>query len=252
MFKKTAVGLDIADHTIEVVELEQSIFSHAPRVVARGRKALLPGIVEAGRILLRKQLLEAVTTLMDETLPHPIQSREVIFGVPERQVYTALVDIRLEKGTPLADQIEHSVKESIPLEDNDLIYTYRTMSQTASSARVVIYGTSKETLIEWNEFFESGGFRVRAFDHELLAIVRGLFADRIPKSLCVVDIGAERTKIAAYDNTGLQYVHSIEIAGDYFTEHIARSMDVTKEVAEQTKKVIWRLRCHRSFWQSNH
>lgn len=236
MFSKHSIGIDIADHTIEVVELEQPFFGASARIVSAGRKSLEPGIVENGRALLPKQLHEALSSAMQSASPTPIVGRVLVFGMPERQVYTSVISLTSEHQTTIEETIERIAGESIPLERDDLIHAHRVIFQNKESSEVLLYGTSKEAMSEWNDFFVAHGFRSVVFDHELLAICRGMFGRVIPAPLCIVDIGAERTKIGVFSSRGLHYVHAVDIAGDYFTERMSKALDIPKEAAEQMKK----------------
>lgn len=236
IFKKQSVGLDIADHSIQIVELEQPLFSHTPKIISKSRRSLEHGIVEKGRVALKKQLLDALTELVQQAQPKEIVPGDVVFGVPEPLVYTQILRLEMDRVKSFDDEIERIAHESIPLESSDLLYAYRIVSQSEGMREVLLYGTSKEAISDWDDVLASAGFRVRAFDHELLAIARGMFGSTIPSPICIVDSGAERTKIAVYSRRGLHYVHSIDSAGDYFTEEIAKALDVPKEIAEQMKR----------------
>lgn len=234
--QKIAVGLDIADHSIELIELSQPLFSSHPKVQARSRMALPAGIVEHGRVVLRKQLLAALEEVSQKARPRPIELHDVIFGIPERQVYTTILRLLKNRESTLHEQIERATYELIPLERDDLLYVYRVLSETEKAREVLIYGMSKEVIGEWRDFFTGSSFRVRAYDHELLAVVRGLFGRATSAAICVVDIGAERTKVAISTAHGLHYVNSLENAGDAFTDGIAKELNVVYEEAEQQKR----------------
>lgn len=233
---KTSVGLDIADHSIELIELSQSFFSSRPKVQARSRMTLPVGIVEHGRVVLHKQLLAAIEEVSQKARPRPIELHDVIFGIPERQMYTTILRLPKNQESPLHEQIERAANESIPLERDDLRYVYRVLSETVEEREVLIYGMSKEIIGEWRDFFTGTPFRVRAYDHELLAVVRGLFGRATPAAICVVDIGAERSKVAISTVHGLHSVNSFECAGDAFTDRIAKELNLAHEVAEQQKR----------------
>lgn len=236
IFKKRSIGLDIADHSIQIVELEQPLFSQTPKIIAKSRRSLEQGIVEKGRVVFHKQLLEALTELVRQAQPKEITPGDIVFGVPDPLVYTEILRLEMDRAKSLDEEIARIALESIPLESSDLLYAYRVVSQSEGIREVLLYGTSKEAIADWDDVLVSAGFRVRAFDHELLAVARGMFGSTIPSPICIVDSGAERTTIAVYSRRGLHYVHSVDSAGDYFTEEIAKSLDVPKEVAEQMKK----------------
>ncbi|MEK7648939.1 MAG: pilus assembly protein PilM [Patescibacteria group bacterium] len=236
MFEKQALGLDIADHTLEAIELRRSVFSHIPTVVNRARMSLEKGVVEHGRLINKKKLLEALSLLWQSASGQPLSMHDIVVGIPERQVYTFVA--RFEVSTPAAlnEQIRDTALSTIPIEKDDLIYSSKIISKKDTAVDVLIYGMSREVLQEWKDFFDTTPYRVAAFDHELLAITRGLFGSQPHEPLCIVDCGAERTKIAICSSRGLEYIHSLEIGGDFFTEQIAKSLDVTKEEADRIKR----------------
>lgn len=235
-FTKKSIGLDIADHTIEAIELEQSLFSSVPSIVSGSRISLEKGIVEHGRIVNRKQLLDALAVLWERSSPKQFSTHNVIVGIPERQVYTSIVTVETQKKVSLNDQVRDIAHTTIPLEKDDLTYAYRVILKKENIFNVLLYGISREVLEEWRDFFSSSPYQALSFDHELLAIIRGLFGRAAHQPVCIVDCGAERTKIAVYSAYGLQYVHALEIAGDAFTDALAKSLDVSKEEAEKIKK----------------
>lgn len=236
VFQRTSVGLDIADHSLEMIELGQSLFSSRPKVLARSRGALPAGIVEHGRVLLPKQLLAEIEKVSHKAHPRPLELHDVVFGIPERQVYTKILQIEKARDHILHEQIARAASEFIPLESDDLIYASRVLAETGDSREVIIYGMSKEVIGEWQDFFAGIHVRVRVYDHELLAVVRGLFGRTPSSAVCIVDIGAERTKVAISTAHGLHYVHSLDRAGDFFTDRLAKELNVTRDEAEQQKR----------------
>ncbi len=236
MFTRRSIGLDIADHTLEIVELQQSFFSSTPVVVSRARMSLERGVVEHGRLMNKKRLAEALQKLWQSGSQGPISAHEVVVGIPERQVYTYVVRFEESSAVSLSDQLHDSAYETIPIEKEDLVFSSKIISKKNGFADVLLYGTSREVLDEWNDFFEGSPYRVRAFDHELLALTRGLFGPLDHEPVCVVDCGAERTKIIISSSKSLDYVHSLEYAGDFFTEQLAKSLEVSNEEADRMKK----------------
>ncbi|MBI4599902.1 pilus assembly protein PilM [Candidatus Uhrbacteria bacterium] len=231
LFEKRAFGLDIADHTIEVVEMKKSFFSPRPVVAARQRMPLENGIVDSGRVVNRKMLAEAITLLWNALGSTPAS---VVFGLPERQVYTSLITI--PASSPSAEMIADMAAKTIPIERDDLSLASVVIARTRESTDLLVYGASREYINEWRDFFESIDIAVLAFDHELLAIERGLFGRAAHDPCCVIDIGAERTKIAIFSNGALMYVAALDIAGDAYTREIAKALDLPLDAAEKMKR----------------
>ncbi len=230
-FGKRSVGLDIADHTIEVVELKKFFGSNKPVVSARARVSLEFGIVDHGTLIHRKKLSQSLDTLW-KMFGHIPTS--VVFGLPERQVYSSI--IHFDTGEVSARRIADEAVKTLPIDKDDLSFSWSLTPGSGKGSDVLIYGASKEVMGEWRDFFTSIQINVLAFDHELLAIERGLFGGVPPHTCCIVDIGAERTKIAIFSKAGMLYLHAIDSAGDEFTQQIAKALELPLDEAEKIKR----------------
>lgn len=233
MFHKKAFGLDIADHTIEVVELRKSFLTQKITVTAKQRVPLEHGVVDHGRLINRKKLSESLNGLWDML---GIVPQSVVFGLPEHQTYTVV--LHFSDGNPSDKTIADRVAQTIPLERDDISLSSVRISRSRDGVDLLVYAVSRETMNEWGDFFESIGIDIHAFDHELLAIGRGLFGALPPDTSCVVDIGAERTKIALFSKRGLEYVHALDRAGDVFTMEMSRALELSVDAAEKMKREV--------------
>jgi len=225
---KKSVGLDIADHTIEAVEIQKG---RKLRLLKMSRIKLEPGIVERGRIKDKKKLAEAIKKLFKEAKEQPIITKKVIFGLPESQVYIQVLEL------PKGADIKEEAKKNIPLKEEDLLFSYK---------NPLLIAASKEVVLEWQGFFKGLGIEVELFDIESLATFRGLLVphpseargagSKLAKGpTCLVDIGTVTTNIAVFGEKGLRYSHSINVAGDAFTNEIAEALKIKPEEAEAQK-----------------
>lgn len=215
-FPKKSVGIDIADHTIEAVEIQKG---KKMRLLKMSRIKLEPGIIEHGRIKDKKKLVEAIKKLFREAKEQPIVTKKVVFGLPESQVFIQVLEL------PKGADINEEVKKNIPLKEEDLLFSYK---------EPLLVAVSKEVVLEWQEFFKELGIEVELFDIESLATFRGLF--KLAKGpICLVDIGAVTTNIAVFNEKGLCYSYSINVAGDKFTNEIAKVLKIKPDEAEVQK-----------------
>lgn len=233
LFNKNSIGLDIADHTIEVAELEKT--GDGIGIVSLGRIKMAPGIVESGRIKDEEKLLTAVKKVFARAKPVSIINREIIFGLPESQVYTSVFVLKTESSDEREQLIYEEVRKTVPLAEDDLTYSYRIIGHEEGSERILLVATSKEVVLEWQNFFKKAGLDIKIFDIETLAVFRGLFSKTPEKPSFLIDIGSKTTNIAIFDKKGLRYSYSVLKAGDYFTENIAKELGITPEKAEEEK-----------------
>ena len=233
LFNKNSIGLDIADQTIEVAELEKT--GDDIGIVSLGRTKMDPGIVELGRIKDEEKLLKEVKKVFARAKPISIINREIIFGLPESQVYTSVFVLKTESKDEREQLIYEEVRKTVPLVEDDLTYSYRIIGHDEAGERILLVATSKEVVLEWQNFFKKAGLDVKIFDIETLAVFRGLFSKTPDKPTFLIDIGSKTTNIAIFDKKGLRYSYSVLKAGDYFTENIAKALEIPIEKAEKEK-----------------
>lgn len=250
MFTKKSVGLDISDHTIEAAELIKG--GNNIRLSNLGRADLEKGIVVNGRIKNKERLSEILKDVLEKAQPKPITTKSLVFGLSESCVFTHIFKVRGIKNDNLEKEIIEELKTTIPIDHKRLIYDYRVFEpynysifNTLNKEKelkgdrdnfVRLVAVEKNIIFEWNNFFKESGFEVEIFDVESLATFRGMF-DEYPKSpVCVVDIGANKTKISIFTMFGLEYSFLLSVAGDVFTDIVIEHLNLDRATAESMKK----------------
>lgn len=238
LFKKRSIGLDIADHTIEVVELLKS--SGKIKLVNSARVQLESGVVERGRIKNAEKLSAVIKKLFSDAKPQVIRLKELVFSLPESQVYTHTFSLQGKKfkDHELDSLVLKEIQTNIPLEEKDTLFSYKILSQVDGNTEILSVSTSREVVLEWKSFFKKLDIEVEFFDIENLAIFRDLFKKIPDKPVCVVDIGAVTTNISIFDNGYLHYSYSINMAGVAFTKEIANTLQIDDQEAEKRKVEI--------------
>lgn len=234
LLSKKAVGLNIADHTIEVVEITKS--GGRPKVVSLARTVLIPGIVEEGRVHDSKKLSKIIKSLLEKAQPKSIEAKKIFFTLPESRVYTHVFSIEpYHKKDNIEDLVQREAKTHVPITEDELLYSYKVVDIHKNKGMVLLVAASHTIVAEWQQFFKDMKIELEEFDIETLANYRDLFQAKPKKPVCLVDIGAATTNVAVFDHRGLRYVHTSNIAGNRLTTIVAKELGITKEDAEKRK-----------------
>lgn len=229
--KSSHIGISIKDKALTIVELTKT---EKYKIVSKGRVELEAGTVVRGRIKDTQKLARAFASLVQGAKPLQITGEEIICGLPDAHAYTHV--FWLPDASPKS--IGEAVRATIPLSEDDLLYSYRIQKQDLQGARVLVFAASKEVVDEWTRFFSSIHRTVLFFDSEVFAEMRMIFSSLPKEPVCVVDSGGSTTTLSIYDEYGLVYVHSFAIAGDYFTRELAAGLKVSYEEAEKQKQAV--------------
>lgn len=233
LLNKKSIGLDIADRSIEAVELESSDGSF--KVLNLISASLPEGVVENGRIKDGKKLAEAVKIIFSGKRPKPLSSHKVVFGLPESQVFLHNFHLGYHNKKDRDELVLQEVLLNIPVKEGDLIYSYKIISDTFTGVKILVAATSQTVVKEWLDFFKSVDIEAEILDIEILAVFRGLFTKLPQKPICVLDIGSHTANVCIFDQFGLRYSFSSFIAGDALTNAIMKTEGMDWQTAEAQK-----------------
>jgi type IV pilus assembly protein PilM len=229
------IGLDIADNSIEVIKINKKQKDFA--VTKFNRIVLKSGIVQRGRIKNEVKLKEALQKLFKEAKPNPIKDQEIIFALPESQVYTYIFTLDSHNKKDRESLIQENIKETIPLYFKDIFFTYQILKESKKGVEILLIAASIKVILEWQRFFKKFNFKVDFFDVETLALFKGLNLEKeLP--VCIVDIGSASSNISIFDKNKLRYINSLVLAGNHWTDKLSQGLEISLEEAEKKKKIL--------------
>ncbi|MFH1522565.1 MAG: pilus assembly protein PilM [Patescibacteria group bacterium] len=232
---KSSIGLDISDRTIEVVKLVK--INWKVKIESLNRAKLSPGIVERGRIKNKERLGEEVKKVLADVWHAPIKTREILFALPESQVYNHIFNLKEVNEKEREELILKEALNNIPIEGDDLVYSYKVISKSKDITKILIVASSLQVILEWQQFFNENSLRVNGFDNEILANFRSIFLSKINYPICLVDIGSATTNITIFNDGNLHYSNIVFKAGDFFTREIEKKLKLTPNKAEDQKLI---------------
>jgi len=230
---KRAVGIDIADNSIEVAEVTMS-FSKS-KVRSLGRVVLENGLVEFGRVKNAEKLGLALKEILKTAKPYPIKAKDIVFGLPERQVFLRNFILPPHERKKRDGLILEEILTNIPVAEKDLVFSYRILNENKEGIEILVAGSNKTVVGEWRDFFKKNNLNVKIFDIEMLANFRDLFFTTLENPVGVVDMGTTTSFFGIFDKTGLRYERVINCAGNNFTNAIAKAEDLDVKKAELEK-----------------
>jgi len=230
------IGVEVTDNLIKAVQTEKRIGK--PKILRLSQITLNPGIVEKGRIKDEEGLMEAFKKLFLEAKPSPITEKKIVFSLAVSQLYTHTFKLPPHKKKERNSLISKEVEANIPLEKDDLVFSYKIVGKDKGAIEILLIAISKAIVLEWQKFFQKLDLEVIAFDLESLAIFRALFPEKTNVPICIIDIDTINTKIAIFNKAGLRYSHAINIGGKNFTETIAEELQIKLSRAEKEKNEI--------------
>ncbi len=245
--RRPFVGIDISDHSIEVMQLNMQ-----GKIAAYGRSILEEGIVNDGEILKQKELIGVLRETLKNTKPFPLIKEEedndlrAVISLPESKAYVLQFDFESKEN--IYDKIKQEIKNTIPLQMKDIYWDFIKTKNENGKAKVLCVAINQDIIDNYIYFLRASGVTPVVFDVESSSAARSLlpktynFPEKekedkeMSEDVLILDIGARTTIITAYDVMGvMHFAVSVSCAGSLFTEKIAEFLNVPREEAERLK-----------------
>lgn len=222
-------GLDISDYSIEMVSLGDSIEN--PKLLAIGRKVLIPGIIKGGKILDKENLIKILKNLISNPQFGEIKTQKIIFSLPESKSFIHTFELPKDlKKSEISEFVKSQANQTFPFPLNELYFDFQIKGN-----QVLLAAAPKEIVNGYLEIFKICQLQPMALENESTSWGRALIEGE-EKPILIVDIGAKTTNLALFDTNELKLSFSVEIAGNKFTEVISEKLEILFREAEDIKK----------------
>ncbi len=241
------VGVDISDHSIEVLHLNKQRVT-----LAYGRSVMEEGVVQNGEILNPKKLKELIKETLKNTKPMPLETQKgvkikAIISLPESRVF--IRQFRINGGGNVMEKIKERMTETIPLPIDELYFNYHFISSPKNGKTSVLCIAVQKVIVQkYIELLKSADIDPVAFDVESSSLGRALIIDvknskdmeiaEEERNEMIVDIGARTTVLSVFCNSSLSLSVSLPYGGSYFSSKVAEELGLAKEEAEKKKQKV--------------
>lgn len=238
IFEKTqeAFGLDVGNSSIHVVQFSGD--RKAMGVRAFGQVALPKGVVVSEEIADQK-LFQA---LLGQTLDRPqygrVSTRYAVVNVPESKSFVRVIQIPIMSESEAENAVPVESENFIPLPVDQVYLDWQILGTSGDKMNVLIVACPREFVDKYLDALEAAGIKVAALEVESQSVHRALVDDGSPESSIIADLSANHTSLIVVEDGNLQFTSTVPIAGNTFTETLARSLGVSSAKAELIKRKV--------------
>lgn len=226
-----AVGLDISDEAVKVVELTMT-----PEGVRLGKFGSFPvtkGIIDGGVIKYPERL---VGVLKDAQ--HEYNFTFVYASLPDEHAY--LFQTEVARGAPykeLRTSLEFKLKENVPLAPEEVLFDFDLDGQAGGKktqeATVSVY--PREVAEMYTAAMHEAAIVPLSLETEGEATVRSIVPWDSKETIMVVDIGKVGTELSIVVEGEMVFATSLDVSGDQFTHALERFFQCSYVEAERIK-----------------
>lgn len=232
------IGINISDSFIRAAYLsstKEKIVTNSAQEIALPR-----GIVNQGVIQDPERVISLLSKLLTSMEIDDIKSTTVVFGLPESQTYSYVLEEKEnnEEKDP-EEYIKSQVELLVPESSKDIIWRYKRLASNQEDTKkheFLLAVTKKETLKQYENIVTRLGVRDVFFDNPLLAISQIFVgSNHSDKSQTIVSIEPGQTSVVVISNNRLRTVYTIPIGENNI---IGKLMDTFNLTYKQAKEKI--------------
>jgi type IV pilus assembly protein PilM len=234
-----AIGLDISDLSLKIVQLEK--IGDKIKIQAVGRTNLQPGIIEEGEIKNREELIKSIRGLLSRPGYGKISTNEAVVCLPEIKTFLKIIEV--DKNTVnFAEAVLEEAKKHIPLSTEDAYFDWQIIKESIKTKTVLLSAVPKILADQYADIIKESKLIATALENESLSICRCLLPEENTKSknenlknYMIMDIGATSSSLTVYAKKTILFSVSIPVSGEKITKKIAEELDIEKCRAEKAK-----------------
>lgn len=178
--KRSIIGLNIEETSIQVAELEKAGKSY--RVVAANRKLLPQGVIEEGRLKLKKPFTKILGELLETAKPKAIpKDSEVVLALPGHEIFLHTFKFP-SKLSPknIESVIAFQAEKVIPYNQEEIYWDFHVLPFTRKSTyqKVLYAAVPKATVASYYRALEDVKLKPILFCLESDALMRALLTEK--------------------------------------------------------------------------
>ena len=239
-----ALGLDIGDLSIKLVQLTSSAFYERQYFKIKESRSthLPPGLIVNGEIqqpeLVRKKLLYLLSK--DGENFKPIHSSWVVAKLPEPKTFLKLIDMENSDNALTSVDVAYQAKKHLPFELEDAYLDWQVITPADHTAKkqVLIAAVPKVIADAYTYLIESAGLNPIALETEAAAVARAMITadkDYIGQARAILNLGGTRSNLIIYDNNSIQFSTTLNFSGEIVTAAIEQKLKIDHSRAEDLK-----------------
>lgn len=235
LLSRPAVGLDISDESIKLVELDNA--GGGVRLKQFAEFVIPAGAIAAGQI---KRPADLVSILSAIRKRHNIFQANV--SLPEEQTYVTKVHVALAPNVDIREEIELHLDEYVPLAPQETEFDYELIeSDTVPDAKqatvdCAVVAVPKDSILSHLSCFHEAGIEPMSFEIEAQAIARALIKTDDLKTTLIVDFGKSRTGLSIVSRGSVLFSATLPFGGQYDTNIVMQMEHVDESAAERLKR----------------
>ena len=180
--------------------------------------------------------------LLKQALDKPqygkIDTPYVIASLPESKSFVRVIQIPKMNDAEAENAVPYEAENFIPMPVDQVYLDWQKLGDAGDKMNVLMIASPKEFVDKYLEILDKAGLKTAGLEVESQSCHRALINPGAGETVLLVDMADSKTSLIMVEDGNLQFTSTIPVAGNNFTESIARTLGVSSVKAEDIKKKI--------------
>jgi type IV pilus assembly protein PilM len=233
----SAFGLDVSGNSLKVMEFGKQ----TKQLKLKGyHEAIFPkGMMANDAISDAKTFQFLIKQALEKPHFGRIDTNYVVASLPESKSFVRVIQIPQMSDSEADNAVPYEAESFIPMPIDQVYLDWEKVGdQSGEKMNILMIASPKEYVDKYLEMLDKAGLSPAAFEVESQSCLRACLPQSSQETSLLVDLGSLRSSLIMVEDGGLQFTSTIPIAGNTFTESIARALGVASAKAEEIKMKV--------------
>jgi len=232
--KHEYIGLHLNAHALKAVQFER--VGGSVKLRAYTSVPLMKGMITADTFTDHTLLANFIGKNMQKPQFGSFTTNRVIISIPESKSFVRVISMQRMNESQAENAIMFEAEAYIPLPMDQVYFDWRIISQKENTMDVLLTASPKEYVDAYMNIVEKAGFKICGVELEAQSIARALVPKDMTQPALIAGMDALKTDLIMVKDGIVQFTSSVPIAGNVFTERLAKALSVPPAKAEEIKR----------------
>ena len=234
--RRPSFGLDVSQSSVKLMMMERK----GKNVVVQGiaYAAMPKGAIVGDAVADEKTFSYVIKQSIEKPQYGRINSKYVVASLPESKSFVRVIQVPLMSDNEIEGAVPFEAENFIPLPLDQVYMDWQKLGVTGDKINILIIASPKEYVENYLRVLDNCGLKTVALEVDSQSCHRALVGDNSKDTVLIADMQAFRSTLVMVEQGQLQFTSSIPIAGNAFTESIARALGVSSAKAEEIKRKV--------------
>lgn len=230
------IGLHVNAHAMKALQFDTR--GQKTSVRAYSNAPLPKGLMLNDAFTDHAKLAEFIKLSLASPQHGSFNTSRVIVSIPEAKSFIRVMEMPLMDEAKAENAIMFEAEAYIPLPMDQVYFDWQILAKKDKTMDVLLIASPKEYVDAYMHIIEDAGLKLCGIEIEAQSVARALVPSYAVEPILIADLDALKTALIMVEKSVLQFTSSVPIAGNNFTEKLAKTLNVTPQVAEKLKREV--------------